>query len=208
MLHVETVESGTFSLLRKLMQIPELSNFALVGGTALSLLYGHRKSIDLDLFSTVPFNPESVVESLKNNFPDSFENRTSNPRIGVFCFIEDIKTDFIHHSYPLLQPMLLEEGVRLFSTEDILAMKVQAIFGRAKKKDFWDIAELLHHYSISDLIRCHEEKYRQQNLLISIPQAITYFKDADESEDPVSLKGENWEQIKKLISEKVRIFLQ
>jgi hypothetical protein len=87
-------------------------------------------------------------------------------------------------------------------------MKVQAIFGRAKKKDFWDIAELLHHYSISDLIRCHEEKYRQQNLLISIPQAITYFKDADESEDPVSLKGENWEQIKKLISEKVRIFLQ
>ena len=56
MLHVETVESGTFSLLRKLMQIPELSDFALVGGTALSL------------FSTVPFNPESVVEALKKIF--------------------------------------------------------------------------------------------------------------------------------------------
>jgi len=33
------------------MEMPELSGFSLVGGTALSLLYGHRKWVDLDLFS-------------------------------------------------------------------------------------------------------------------------------------------------------------
>ena len=50
MLHTETVEPGTFSLLKKLMELPSLKPFSLVGGTALSLRYGHRSSVDLDLF--------------------------------------------------------------------------------------------------------------------------------------------------------------
>jgi hypothetical protein len=44
MLHLETVEPGTFSILKKLMQIPDTADFHLVGGTALSLMYGHRTS--------------------------------------------------------------------------------------------------------------------------------------------------------------------
>lgn len=51
MLQTQTVEPGTFSLLKHLMDLPQLKDFSLVGGTALSLRYGHRKSIDLDLFS-------------------------------------------------------------------------------------------------------------------------------------------------------------
>jgi hypothetical protein len=39
MLQIETVEPGTFSLLEKLQAIPELKDFFLVGGTALSLIY-------------------------------------------------------------------------------------------------------------------------------------------------------------------------
>lgn len=56
----------------------------------------------------------------------------------------------------------------MFSVEDIIAMKVQAVLGRAKKKDFWDIAELLHHYSVEDFINFHKEKYTTQNLLITV----------------------------------------
>jgi hypothetical protein len=54
MLRLETVEPHTFSILTQLMKIPELENFSLVGGPALSLLYGHRVSVDLDLFSNKP----------------------------------------------------------------------------------------------------------------------------------------------------------
>ena len=50
MLQLKTIEPYTFSILNKLMEIPELQGFSLVGGTALSLLYGHRMSVDLDLF--------------------------------------------------------------------------------------------------------------------------------------------------------------
>jgi len=38
-------------------------------------------------------------------------------------------------------------------------MKVAAIMKRGVKKDFWDIAELLQHYSIQDFIDLYSKKY-------------------------------------------------
>jgi predicted nucleotidyltransferase component of viral defense system len=108
----------------------------------------------------------------------------------------------------MLKPPSIIRGIRMFSTEDIIAMKVQAIFGRGKKKDFWDIAELLRYFSVENFIDFHTKKYSQQNILISVPTALTYFSDADESEDPVSLKGQTWESVKSDIQKKVREYLQ
>ena len=48
------------------------------------------------------------------------------------------------------------------------------------------------------MIQFHETKFPDQNLLITIPQAIIYFEDADESEDPISLKGQTWATVKKI----------
>ena len=86
-------------------------------------------------------------------------------------------------------------------------MKVQAILGRGKKKDFWDIAELLNYYTIADFITFQKGKYSTQNLSISVPQALTYFADAEESEDPISLKKQNWKAVQAFISKKVSEYL-
>lgn len=208
MLHLKTVESDTFSLLKKLMEIPELQDFHLVGGTALSLLYGHRMSVDLDLFSNKPFENEMVMSVLKKHYGNEFIMEDKPPRFGIFCYINDIKVDIVRHPHPLIRPTKIVDGVRMFSAEDIIAMKVQAILGRGKKKDFWDIAELLQHFTIIDFQNFHKEKYSTQNLLITVPQAITYFFDADESEDPISLKGQTWEKVQQEIQKKVRNFLK
>jgi len=190
------------------MQLPVLSNFDLVGGTALSLKYGHRKSVDLDLFTTTPFDNETVFKELSNYYKSNFIIEDKPVRFGIFAYIKDVKTDIIHHPHPLIRPLEEVDGIRMFSTEDIIAMKVQAILGRGKKKDFWDIAELLQHYPVKDFIRFHKEKYSTQNLLITVPQAITYFADAEESEDPISLKGQTWESVKQIIQKKVSKYLE
>ena len=44
----------------------------------------------------------------------------------------------------------------------------------------------LQHFSVAGFIQFYKEKYTTQNLLITVPHAITFFLDADESEDPVS----------------------
>ncbi len=85
---------------------------------------------------------------LKKILKVHFVNRSTNPRFGIFGFVDDVKIDLIRHPHPLIRPLLTIDEIRMFSTEDIIAMKVQAILGRGKKKDFWDIAELLHHYTM------------------------------------------------------------
>ena len=51
--------------------MPQLSQFALVGGTNLSLRLGHRLSIDLDLFTSEPFNTEVLANAILAQFPNA-----------------------------------------------------------------------------------------------------------------------------------------
>ena len=190
------------------MGIPELKDFYLVGGTCLSLRYGHRKSIDLDLFSTKDFEINSIIKLLEKNFT-GFEYRNTGNTIGIFGFINNIKVDLVkYHYFNVIDTTIIENGIRMFGDKDIMAMKVFAILNRAQKKDFWDVAELLKHYPVSDFIGSYNQKYPNHQTLISIPQALVYFADADESDDPVSLKDQTWESVKRQIQQKVADFLK
>jgi hypothetical protein len=207
MLHLETVEPRTFSILEAIMKMPELQEFSLVGGTALSLLYGHRISIDLDLFSNVKFENDKITNALIIKFGNSIDIRSSS-HFGIFCFIEDVKIDVVRFPHPLIRPVIEIDQIRMYSPEDIVAMKVQAILGRGKKKDFFDIAELLDHFTIEDFIEFHKEKFATQNIMITIPHAITYYNDANESENPVSLKNQKWSSVKSTINKKVKSYFK
>jgi len=190
------------------MQTPELQSFNLVGGTALALKYGHRSSIDLDLFSTKEFEHQPIIEVLQKTFGKLFAFEGAFSKWGIFCFIDDVKIDLLHYPHPMLHPAELLGTIRMYHDSDLIAMKIQAILGRGRKKDFWDIAELLEHYDLSQMIDFHRAKYPSQMLLISIPQALVYFKDAENSDEPISFKGQTWDMIKESIQEKVRNFLK
>lgn len=205
MLHYSTVEPGTLAVLKKLMLMPELTEFHLVGGTALSLYLGHRLSIDLDLFSIIDFQNDDLITRLSEEFSDFTYNAVE--RVGLFCFINGVKVDFVRYHAPVLQAVVVLEGIRLYSMLDIAAMKISAVLKRGVKKDFWDIAELLDQFGLTQIIDAYNQKYPNQQLLISIPQAITYFDDAEASPHPVSLKGQTWEGVKSVIRHKVSKFL-
>lgn len=77
MLHYQTVEPETLELLKYLQAIPTFKNLHLVGGTALALRIGHRKSIDIDLFGKI----EDIVmldSSISKLGDSTLLNRTSN----------------------------------------------------------------------------------------------------------------------------------
>ncbi len=208
MLQYSTIQPNALDVLKGLMTIPELDNFYLVSGTALALHFVHRLSIDIDLFSPIEFDNESLTEPLAKKFPGFAYRSTKNP-IGLFGFIDEVKVDFVkHHHHKLIKPPLIEDGIRLFSIPDIMAMKIAAIMKRGVKKDFRDIAELLKYYTVDDFINFYTKKYPSQQLLVSVPFALTYFADAEESEEPLSLKGQTWKSVKKFIQGKVNEFLK
>ncbi len=124
MLQTRTVEPATLELLKQLMLLPVLESFFLVGGTAIALQLGHRKSIDLDLFTAGPFNNSTLLEALAFKYEISVELEEPNMLITT---IEGIKVDFVKLGYPILFPSLLIEGVRMLDLRDIAAMKLKAI---------------------------------------------------------------------------------
>ena len=208
MLHTETVEPRTLSLLKKLMTLPSLQPFSLVGGTALSLRYGHRSSIDLDLFYHEEFDHSKIENELRNEFGNEFDFESGHKNIGIFCYIEKVKVDLVYFPHFPIAPIEKKATIRMYSDADIAAMKIQAILGRGKKKDFWDLYELLQHFPLQQIMDWHKQKYPSQMLAISIPNAITYFVDAEDSETPVSFKNQTWESVKRGIQRKVSDYLR
>jgi hypothetical protein len=189
------------------MELPSLKPFSLVGGTALALRYGHRSSVDLDLFSHEKFDHLPIENELRHVFGNDFFYESGHKQFGIFCYIRKIKVDIVYFPHLPIADYKEQDGIRIYSSEDIGAMKIQAMLGRGRKKDFWDLFELLKHYSLEQLIVSHQKKYPSQMLAISIPNAITYFVDAEESETPVSFKKQTWEGVKKGISKAVRDYL-
>ncbi|MEJ0104693.1 MAG: nucleotidyl transferase AbiEii/AbiGii toxin family protein [Bacteroidota bacterium] len=95
MLHTETVTKETLALLKELMQLPWLDDFRLVGGTGLSLQYGHRISVDIDLFTDKPVDFEEISWQLVHYFGKDLGDARPSP-MGIFAMIKNIKTDFIN----------------------------------------------------------------------------------------------------------------
>lgn len=56
MLQTQTIDPATLELIKSLQSRDYLKGFNLVGGTALALYLGHRRSIDIDLFSNFDFD--------------------------------------------------------------------------------------------------------------------------------------------------------
>jgi hypothetical protein len=200
MLQHHTVESGTLDLLKKIMAIPELTGFNLAGGTALALQIGHRISVDLDFFGARPIDKDEIVSLLEVFGEPHILQHSRN--ILIFN-LNGIKVDFVNYKYPWLREITIVEGIRLASLPDIGAMKLGAIAGRGKKRDFTDLFFLLKKFTLSELLSFYRVKYPDGNEFLVL-RSLTYFDDADEDKEPELFEKADWTEIKKSITEEVK----
>ena len=210
----ETVSDLLWNVLNKLMDLEDLDSFRLVGGTALSLLLGHRVSLDIDMFSDLEYDSIDFV-ALDQMFSDSFpyvdHGMSGNNSFGKSYFIGNseidvIKVDLFYtdtFKFPLLQP----HKIRIAHLAEITAMKLDVIGNNGRKKDYWDIHELLNHFSWNEMLSFYEARYPFGHTREELILKLTDFNIADLDFDPVCLKGKYWELIKLDIEESVKRFL-
>lgn len=148
MLQTQTVEPFTLGLLKSLQEKPYLEEFVLVGGTALALQIGHRRSVDLDFFTLTEYSAEHMFEILQRDF--TIQEPFVKDRSTLIAEIEGVKVDFIRFRYNFRLPYLNVEGFRLLQIEDIAPMKLDAIAGRGRKRDFFDLYFLLKKYDLCE----------------------------------------------------------
>ena len=167
-LYLNAVNSHLIEVLDKLMQAPLFNDFILVGGTSLALQRGHRRSIDIDMFTALPYGDMPLVE-IKDWFVENFETHEGvellaevRPGYNIYVANGDaprIKVDLFYADEFLFPPVV--EGIfRMADERDIAAMKLLAISGNIKRqKDYWDIHELMNSYTLNQMIDWTLQRY-------------------------------------------------
>ncbi|MBK8705252.1 MAG: nucleotidyl transferase AbiEii/AbiGii toxin family protein [Saprospiraceae bacterium] len=174
-----------------------LGLFNLVGGTALSLQIGHRKSIDLDMFPQSDFEADTMLKHLDEA---GYEPQVRHlQKQTLIAEIQGIKVDFIRFRYPFAQDILVMDGIRMANIKDIACMKIDAIMGRGRKKDFFDLYFLLQRFSLTDMMSWYAQMFKHSTLF-HVYKSLIWFDDADlDGELDVMDKKVNWEKVKKTI---------
>ncbi len=202
-LYYNTVTPLLLSTLKKLMDISEFSAFRLVGGTALSLQLGHRESVDIDLFTDAEYNSvdfDAIENYLHANFAYLDIPTKGLVGMGKSYYIGEsaynsIKLD-LFYTDSFIRPIVEIDGLKMTDIDDIVAMKIDVISRSGRKKDFWDIHELLDDYSLEKMISLHEERYPYSHEEDIIINNFTQFESADSDFNPICLRGKYWEVIK------------
>jgi len=139
---------------RQLELIPLLRrwkrSFYLVGGTAIALHLGHRRSIDFDLFTASPLAKARIRKALDAS---GFEWRMlheDSDQLHVMC--NHVKLTFFSYPYPIEHPVAVETWISLPDLLSLAAMKAFALGRRAKWKDYVDLYFMLRdHFSVEQV---------------------------------------------------------
>ena len=170
--------------------------FYLAGGTALALQLGHRRSVDLDYFSRTEDIP-SLLEPLRQSL-QPFAPALADSAWGNLVFLaQEVRIGFYGYGYELVQPLVEIEAVRLASVADIGLMKLDALLGRAGRKDFYDLYEICKRLSLRQLLDLAPQKYPNvRDFETQVVKRLVYFERADQDEPPPLLKKVAWETVK------------
>jgi len=191
--------------LAKIAKLDFVQNFYLAGGTALAIQLGHRESIDLDFFSREKFSAQKLKYELSKIGKLAVDYEDEDTLNGT---LDDVKVSFFYYGYAQSFDLVKYENIFLADERDIAAMKIDTISARGSKKDFVDIYFLMQRHSLSQLIGFFEEKYKNIRYnKLHILKSLIYFADANDNPDPLMLMDFDWEKIKTLMEQEVRMIL-
>ena len=205
-----TVSDLLWEVLTKLMTSEELKSFRLVGGTSLSLLLGHRTSVDIDLFTDKEYNSIDF-EVIDELFLDSFKyvkmGYGGNNSMGKSYYVGNNNDDVIKvdlfYTDKFVFPIVKHKKIRLSQPEEIAAMKLDIVGRNGRKKDFWDLHELMKHFSWIEMLEFYHKRYPYGYTSKELISKLTDFNEANYDLDPICLKNKYWELIKLDIEEMI-----
>ena len=200
MLHTEVLSKAALDLLRTLLGLPELIGYHLVGGTALALQIGHRRSLDIDLFGPAGISAPDLIQKLSSL--GCIEERSLSEKIMQLS-INGLRVDIVEYPYATIAPPIMEEGIRMLAKPDIAAMKIAAISSRGAKKDFYDVFYLAREFSLRRLLDFYSAKFPSANRFHAL-KSLSYFEDAEADPEPQCFEPIDWIKVKSSLAQEVR----
>lgn len=191
--------------LARLSALAPLRGFYLAGGTAIAAHLGHRRSLDLDIFSqsakaSLDRAREAIVEAEGKAVVVSTTSATVRLRV------DGAPVDLVCYPYaPLVKPKLGPGDFPLASLLDLATMKLSAIARRGLRRDFWDLHAITTDGGISlpAAARGYVKRFGvKESDLYAVLRALTYFVDADADVLwPAGLSRQRWAKIRRYFEE-------
>ena len=144
------------TIFKELSDFKFLSDFTLVGGSAIAYYLNHRLSVDLDFFSWkeyLPVETDNFINKISKEHKIIIANKTKN---YLDVFIDDVKLTLFANEWDVLKKerKKIAENVYVADLSILCAMKINTLSLRAKYRDYFDLYVLSKEkFSIDDMYR-------------------------------------------------------
>ena len=186
--------------------LPLLSQFRreyyLVGGTAIALHIGHRRSIDFDLFKLSAINHKRNLEKISASPFEHLVTRRVTEQMNLI--INDVKVTFFQYPFSVTPTDRYDNYFRLPSLLQLAAMKAYALGRRSKWKDYVDLYYLLsNHFTIPEISSAATKLFGELYSEKMFRSQLCYFDDVDYTEtvDYLTPNPPTDEEIKRKLTE-------
>lgn len=180
MFHKEILNNNQTELLPLIGEFKR--EYYLVGGTAIALYLGHRRSIDYDLFKFSPLNRKKNLDKIQQS---RFQNLvTWNVADQMNLLVNDVKITFFQYPFQIKANNSFENIIRLPGLLDLAAMKAYALGRRSKWKDYVDLYFLLKEkFSLDKISQRATNIYGNLFSDKLFRSQLSYFEDIDYAEE-------------------------
>jgi predicted nucleotidyltransferase component of viral defense system len=170
---LEILTPKTREVLKLLVKNNYLSNFVLVGGSALALHIKHRQSEDLDFFTYKKgcFDIQKIKKLLNAKIVNMTEEQ-------VDLLANGVKVTFFDAKWNFLQPKEIK-NFNLATLEQIAIMKANVLFLRAKYRDYYDMYFLIKKFGIKKIYELSKDYLDGINFKL-FATALIYIDDIED----------------------------
>lgn len=185
-MHKEVLDKNQIELLPLLESFS--SQFGLVGGTAIALHIGHRRSVDFDLFSKEEFDSRKVREKIIEF--GEIEQVIRDEKDQYTVVVEGVGLTFLYYPYDIDFTKKFDDIIKLPDLLILAAMKAHALGRRAKWKDYVDLYFVMKdHHSFEEVVKKAEEIFGSEFNEKLFRSQLAYFEDIDYTEKVNYLEG-------------------
>jgi len=168
---------------KKLLPLVRLfyDKFYLVGGTAIALQLGHRRSIDFDLFSLQKIDQRKIRSLIIKNYQIDKVMIDDNEEYTIM--VDGVKITFLHYPFKIKVTKKFDDYIKMPNLTTLAAMKAYALGRRAKWKDYVDLYWIMKkHTTLEKIIKTAQIIFSGEFNEKNFREQLAYFKDIDYTE--------------------------
>ena len=157
-------------------------DFGLVGGTAIALQLGHRRSIDFDMFTLKDFDNLKIRTIIVKS--GRKVGKVYKDERGQFTFfVNDVQFTFFQYPFKIDYSENYKSFLKFPSLLTLAAMKAFALGRRAKWKDYVDLYFVLQaHHSIQEIVKTAKHIFGNEFNERIFRGQLSFFRDIDYTE--------------------------